>query len=91
MVVGYGTQKKSDLTGSVVSLKGEDIKAIIAGNPTSALQGKMAGIQIENNGGEPGGAANVFVRGVSSLTNSFPLYVIDGTFAENMNSSVTFL
>ncbi|MFK7920990.1 MAG: SusC/RagA family TonB-linked outer membrane protein [Bacteroidia bacterium] len=85
VVVGYGTQKKSDLTGSVVSIKGEDIRAIVAGNPTSALQGKMAGIQVENNGGEPGGAANVFVRGVSSLTNSFPLYVIDGTFADNMN------
>ncbi len=85
VVVGYGTQKKSNLTGSVVSIKGEEIQSIIAGNPTSALQGKLAGIQIENNGGQPGGAANVFVRGVSSLTNSFPLYVIDGTFTDNMN------
>lgn len=85
VVVGYGTQKKSDLTGSVVSIKGDQIRSLIVGNPTSALQGKLAGIQIENNGGEPGGAANVFVRGVSSLTNSFPLYVIDGTFADNMN------
>ncbi|MCI4667689.1 MAG: TonB-dependent receptor [Bacteroidia bacterium] len=85
VVVGYGTQKKSDLTGSVSSIKGDEIRSLIAGNPTSALQGKLAGIQIENNGGQPGGAANVFVRGVSSLTNSFPLYVIDGTFAENMN------
>ncbi|MEO1449806.1 MAG: TonB-dependent receptor plug domain-containing protein, partial [Bacteroidota bacterium] len=85
VLVGYGTQKKSDLTGSVASIKGDAIRSVIAGNPTSALQGKMSGIQIENNGGEPGGAANVFVRGVSSLTNSFPLYVIDGTFADNMN------
>ncbi len=85
VVVGYGVQKKSDLIGSVASLEGSDIQAVVAGNPTSALQGKMSGIQIENNGGAPGGAANVFVRGVSSLTNSFPLYVIDGTFAENMN------
>ncbi|MEO0900296.1 MAG: TonB-dependent receptor [Bacteroidota bacterium] len=85
VLVGYGTQKKSDLTGSVTSIKGDEIRSIIAGNPTSALQGKLSGIQIENNGGQPGGAANVFVRGVSSLTNSFPLYVIDGTFAENMN------
>ncbi|MEO0473077.1 MAG: TonB-dependent receptor, partial [Bacteroidota bacterium] len=85
VVVGYGTQKKSDLTGSVVSVKGEALRSLVVGNPTSALQGKLAGIQIENNGGEPGGAANVFVRGVSSLTNSFPLYVIDGTFADNMN------
>ncbi|MEL6674352.1 MAG: TonB-dependent receptor [Bacteroidota bacterium] len=85
VVVGYGTQKKSDLTGSVASIKGEQIQSIIAGNPTSALQGKLPGVQVENNGGEPGGATNVFIRGVSSLTNSFPLYVIDGTFADNMN------
>ncbi len=85
VVVGYGVQKKSDLTGSVASLDGGEIAAIVAGNPTSALQGKIAGVQVENNGGQPGGDANVFVRGVSSLTNSFPLYVIDGTFADNMN------
>jgi TonB-dependent starch-binding outer membrane protein SusC len=85
VVVGYGVQKKSDLVGSVASLKGTDIQGIATGNATSALQGKMAGIQVENNGGAPGGDANVFVRGVSSLTNSFPLYVIDGTFADNMS------
>ena len=85
VVVGYGTQKKSDLVGSVASIDGKELKSLVVGNATSALQGKMAGIQIENNGGAPGGAANVFVRGVSSLTNSFPLYVIDGTFADNMN------
>ncbi|MEM6806709.1 MAG: TonB-dependent receptor plug domain-containing protein, partial [Bacteroidota bacterium] len=84
VIVGYGVQKKSDLTGSVASINGDDIRAVISGNPTSALQGKLPGIQVENNGGEPGGAANVFIRGVSSLTNSFPLYVIDGTFADNM-------
>jgi TonB-linked SusC/RagA family outer membrane protein len=85
IVVGYGVQKKSDLTGSVSSLAGKELTSIAVGNPTSALQGKISGVQVENNGGEPGGAANVFVRGVSSLTNSFPLYVIDGTFADNMN------
>ena len=85
VVVGYGVQKKSDLVGSVASIDGADIQGLAVGNPTSALQGKMAGIQIENNGGAPGGDANVFVRGVSSLTNSFPLYVIDGTFSDNMN------
>ncbi|MFK7904316.1 MAG: SusC/RagA family TonB-linked outer membrane protein [Chitinophagales bacterium] len=85
VVVGYGTIRKSDLTGSVASIAGKELTSIAVGNPTSALQGKVAGVQVENNGGEPGGAANVFVRGVSSLTNSFPLYVIDGTFADNMN------
>jgi len=85
VVIGYGTVKKSDLTGSVASIGGSELTAVVAGNPTSALQGKVSGVQVENNGGEPGGAANVFVRGVSSLTNSFPLYVIDGTFSDNMN------
>jgi len=85
VVIGYGTVKKSDLTGAVASLSGKDIASVSAGNPTSALQGKVSGVQIENNGAEPGGDANVFVRGVSSLTNSYPLYVIDGTFADNMS------
>jgi TonB-linked SusC/RagA family outer membrane protein len=85
VVVGYGVQKKSDLTGSVASLSGKELTKVVVGNPTSALQGKLSGVQVENNGGQPGGDANVFVRGVSSLTNSFPLYVIDGTFADNMN------
>ncbi len=85
VVIGYGVVRKSDLTGSVAKIGGEELTAIVAGNPTSALQGKLSGVQVENNGGEPGGATNVFVRGVSSLTNSYPLYVIDGTFADNMN------
>lgn len=86
VVVGYGVQKKSDLVGSVASIDGDELRSIVVGNATSALQGKLAGIQIENNGGAPGGDANVFVRGVSSLTNSFPLYVIDGTFADNITA-----
>ncbi len=85
VVVGYGVVRKSDLTGSVASLSGDDIRAVVTGNPTSSLQGKLPGVQVENNGGQPGGDANVFVRGVSSLTNSYPLYVIDGTVVENMN------
>jgi len=85
VVIGYGTVKKSNLTGAVASLDGKELTSVAAGNPTSALQGKISGVQIESNGAQPGGAANVFIRGVSSLTNSFPLYVIDGTFADNMN------
>ncbi len=87
VVVGYGVQKRRDVVGSLASIQGKDISSLVVGNATSALQGKLAGVQIENNGGAPGGDANVFVRGVSSLTNSFPLYVIDGTFADN----ITFL
>ena len=84
VVVGYGVQRKSDLTGSIAKIDGADLQNVVVGNATSALQGRMAGIQVENFGGQPGGEANVFVRGVSSLTNSYPLYVVDGTFVENM-------
>ncbi len=85
VVIGYGVQKRSDLTGSVTSIKSKDIKSLVAGNATAVLQGKMAGVQVESFGGKPGGQTNVFIRGVSSFTNSYPLYVIDGTFADNMN------
>ncbi len=85
VVIGYGTQKRSDLTGAVASIDGSELTNIITSNPTTALQGKLSGIQVESFGGQPGAAANVFVRGIGSLTNSFPLYVVDGTFAENIN------
>jgi len=85
IVVGYGTQKKSDLTGAVVSLKGSELTQIVTGNPTSTLQGKLSGVQVESFGGQPGAPANVFVRGIGSLTNTFPLYVVDGTFVDNIN------
>jgi len=85
VVIGYGTQKRSDLTGAIASIDGSEIATIVTSNPTTALQGKLAGIQVESFGGQPGAAANVFVRGIGSLTNSFPLYVVDGTFADNIN------
>ncbi len=85
VVIGYGTQKRSDITGAVSSIDGTELANIVTSNPTTALQGKLSGIQVENFGGQPGAAANVFVRGIGSLTNSFPLYVVDGTFAENIN------
>ena len=85
IVVGYGTQKKSDVMGSIATVKAKELATIVAGNPTNALQGRLAGVQVESFGGQPGGDANVFVRGVSSLTNSYPLYVVDGTFTDNMN------
>ncbi|CAM4247523.1 SusC/RagA family TonB-linked outer membrane protein [Zobellia nedashkovskayae] len=85
VVVGYGTQSRREVTGAIASIKAEDIAQVVTGNPTAALQGKLAGVQVETFGGQPGGSANVFVRGIGSLTNSSPLYVIDGTFAENMD------
>ncbi|WP_346881726.1 TonB-dependent receptor [uncultured Algibacter sp.] len=85
VIVGYGTSNKRELTGSVSTIKGADLVTTVAGNPTASLQGKLTGIQIENPGGQPGGTGNVFIRGVNSLSNANPLYIVDGLFVDNMN------
>lgn len=85
VTVGYGTSVKRELTGSVSTIKKQAIQSVIAGNPTSSLQGKLAGVQVENFGGQPGGSTNVFIRGVNSLSNAAPLYVVDGLFVDNMD------
>ena len=85
VVVGYGTQKKSDLTGSIASLSGEGLDKLQVGDPSQLLLGRMAGVRIESSGGSPGASTNIVVRGVSSLTNSDPLFVIDGMFTDNMD------
>lgn len=84
VVVGYGTVKKSDLTGSVSSLKEKDMK----GGPTASfdqmLNGKIAGVQVIQNSAEPGGGISVRVRGASSINaGTSPLYVIDGLPLDN--------
>ncbi len=78
VVIGYGTQKKSDLTGSNVSIKGSDIANVPALTATQAIQGKVSGVQITSSGA-PGSAPNVRIRGVGSiLGGADPLYVVDG-------------
>jgi len=79
VVIGYGTVKKSDLTGSVVSVKAEDLPSGANASVESMLQGRAAGVQILQKSGEPGGAISVQVRGASSITaGNDPLYVVDG-------------
>lgn len=79
VVVGYGTQKKSDITGSVASISESQMKQTIVTNADQMLQGKVAGVQVTQNSGAPGGATSVRIRGASSLNSSNePLYVIDG-------------
>lgn len=78
VVVGYGTMKKSDLTGAVASVKSEKINKVAASNPAAALQGQVAGVVVTNVGGGPGAGATVKIRGISSINNSDPLYIIDG-------------
>lgn len=89
VVVGYGTQKKSDLTGSVSSLGEDAMKKTIVTNADQMLQGKIAGVQVTQNSGAPGGATSIRIRGASSLTSSNePLYVIDGVPMSNSNNSI---
>ena len=85
VVVGYGTQKRADVTGAVSSIEAEDINNIVTGNPTQALQGRSAGVRVEVNGGSPGAGANVIIRGTGTLSSVDPLYVIDGVFSESMD------
>lgn len=89
VVVGYGTQKKSDLTGAVSSVSGEQLKNTVVTNFDQALQGRVAGVQVTQNSGQPGGAASIRVRGANSITGSSePLYVIDGIPFQGDGSSV---
>ncbi|MCR5519832.1 MAG: TonB-dependent receptor, partial [Bacteroidales bacterium] len=79
VVVGYGTVKKRDLTGSVASVGGEKLRETIASNVDQMLQGKVSGVQITQNSGAPGGASSIRVRGASSINNTNePLYIVDG-------------
>ncbi len=88
VVVGYGIQKKSDLTGAVSTVKGEDIARIPTANVEQALQGKVSGVYVAPVSGSPGAGAVIRIRGTGTLNNANPLYVIDGMItydASNIN------
>lgn len=79
VVVGYGVQRKSDLTGSVASVKADELKGLSTTDAAAALQGKAAGVQILNGSGKPGQGASIRVRGYSSNSNNIgPLLIVDG-------------
>jgi len=79
VVVGYGSMRKVDLTGSVGSITGEKLRESIVTNPDQMLQGRVAGVQVTQNTGAPGGATSIRIRGASSITgDNEPLYIIDG-------------
>lgn len=85
VVVGYGTQEKKDVTGAVSSVKGADFQNLPSGGAQQALQGRAAGVNIVRNGGAPGDAGSIQIRGFGTVNNSSPLIVIDGIPAANMN------
>jgi len=92
VVVGYGTQKRSDLTGALSSVSAEEIKALPATGLDQALQGRAAGVQVTQNSGAPGGGVSIRIRGIGSTLSAEPLYVIDGipVVNDNQGSSANF-
>ncbi|WP_156522696.1 SusC/RagA family TonB-linked outer membrane protein [Arachidicoccus ginsenosidimutans] len=85
VVVGYGTQRKIDVTGSVAQIKGGEIAKQGVTNALSGLQGKVAGVQITNNG-SPGASPQVLIRGLGSFNGSTaPLYIVDGVWVTDIN------
>lgn len=87
VVIGYGTQKKKDLTGSSAQVSAEDFNGGVVTSPELLIQGKAAGITITPTNGEPGGGVSVRVRGGTSISSSNePLYVIDGMPVQSANT-----
>lgn len=87
VVVGYGIQERSNLTGAISSVKSEDLQRIPITNVNQALQGRAAGVQIRQTQQQPGGELSVRIRGISSIQgNTDPLYVIDGIVGGNINT-----
>lgn len=79
VVIGYGTQKKSDLTGAIASVSGEETENQAVASVAQALQGKVAGLNIRQTSGSPGAGAEIRIRGMGSFgANSSPLVVVDG-------------
>lgn len=85
VVIGYGIQRKSDLTGSVSSMKGKDLSKIATSSAVQAMQGKVAGIQVSDPSGAPGSTPVVRIRGVGTLNNANPIYVVDGVILDDIS------
>ena len=78
VVIGYGVQRKSDVTGAIASVKESDLENRTATDVAQALQGKAAGVQIVNSSGAPGAASSIQIRGYSSNSKTTPLMIVDG-------------
>ncbi|MBN1187071.1 MAG: TonB-dependent receptor, partial [Bacteroidales bacterium] len=86
VVVGYGVQKKSDLTGAVGSVSGDELRKTPLATIDHALQGQAAGVQITERSGRPGESADIQIRGISSINGTQPLIIIDGVPSDNLNN-----
>ena len=86
VVIGYGTQRKSDLTGALASISSKDIKNYAVSNASELLTGKAAGVFVAASSGQPGSDAVIRVRGLGTVNDNNPLYVVDGQFMDNISS-----
>ena len=85
VVIGYGVQKKADLTGSVANINTEKLNTQSNANIGQALQGKIAGVDIVSQGGAPGSGTRIMVRGIGMLNNASPLYIVDGMYMNSID------
>lgn len=85
VVIGYGVQKKADLTGSVANINTEKLNTQSNANIGQALQGKIAGVDIVSQGGAPGSGIRIMVRGIGTLNNASPLYIVDGMYMNSID------
>ncbi len=85
VIVGYGKQRKSDLTGAITTVGSEEITKVPASNPMQAMQGKVAGLQVGAATGAPGSSPVVRLRGVGTFNDASVLYVVDGVFTNDIN------
>lgn len=85
VVIGYGVQKKADLTGSVANINTEKLNTQSNANIGQALQGKIAGVDIVSQGGAPGSGTRIMVRGIGTLNNASPLYIVDGMYMNSID------
>ncbi|MDD5151844.1 MAG: TonB-dependent receptor, partial [Flavobacterium sp.] len=87
VVIGYGKAKRKDLTGSISSISGAELRKSSPTTIDQALQGKVAGVVVQQTSGQPGGGVSVQIRGLSSFGNNAPLYIIDGVIIGSVSGS----
>ena len=85
VAIGYGVQRKMDLTGSVANVTSDKLNTQSNINIGAALQGKIAGVDIVSQGGSPGAGSRIMIRGIGTLNNANPLYIVDGMYMDNMD------
>jgi TonB-linked SusC/RagA family outer membrane protein len=91
VVIGYGTRRRAEVTSSISSIGAKEIRDMPVAGIDQAMQGKVAGVTVTNNSGQPGGGVSVRVRGITSVNSSEPLYVIDGVLmSATSNNSTAF-